>query len=154
MKSNMPITKFSLQESEERIKKEMKDFVVEEDKKLYSKVSQLIHTTAPETKKRIQDLHDHIRVSREEARKDSAEVKRSLESHTEKEENYWKKIDTLVDTVNQNKELLEENIDGIKGVTNLINASKVLKAFVTYVVIPLGTVIATIYAIKEWIIKP
>ena len=149
----MCITERQILEVIEPKLKELRDELEDSMVKSHTEIKKEVHQTSPETHQRIQALHDHIREAREEAREDSADVKRRLEAHTSKEAEFWEKIDTLVETVNHNKVLLEENIDGIKGVTNLINASKMLKGFVTYVVVPLGAVIATIYAIKEWIIK-
>lgn len=145
----MEITKTNVQEMIDEANESLKKFVKAEDDKNYSRLSALMHTTSPSTKRKINELS----VQLTDIKDHLEDVHWQLKNHDEREKNYWNKLDTVVDEVKKNTELLEENIVGIQGVTSLINSSKILKAFVAYVILPVGTIIGTIYAIKNWIIK-
>ena len=143
------ITKINVQKMIDEANESLKKFVKMEDEKNYSRLSALMHTTSPSTKRKINELSSQLG----DIKTHLEDVHDQLKNHDEREKLYWQKMDTLVAGVEKNTELLEENIVGIQGVTSLINSSKILKAFVAYVILPVGTVIGTIYAIKNWIIK-
>lgn len=144
-----PITKTNVQEMIDEANESLKKFVKEEDERNYLRLSALVHTTSPATKRKISELSTQLT----DIKTHLEDVHSQLKNHDDREKTYWNKLDTLVDGVKKNTELLEENIVGIQGVTSLINSSKILKAFVAYVIFPLGSIIGTIYAIKNWILK-
>lgn len=126
---------------------EVKTFAIEEDKKLYHKMSLLVHTPSPETKKMIQILNDGL-----------SHMTKTFENHDEREREYWKKLDEVHEsfhkiksTTEKNQEIIKEWKDSVDGLTTLIKSSKLLKLFVGYILLPIGSIIGAIYAIKEWI---
>ncbi len=128
-------TKKYLDDMETRIK----DFVIQEDKKNYHKLSELMHKMSPETGRRID------------------EIDRKLTSHDQREQQYWKKIDAMESSIAELKnvfekhsESMEEHIKAIKTLSDLIASGRILRATASLVGWTL-VIIGGIVALKNWI---
>jgi 5'-deoxynucleotidase YfbR-like HD superfamily hydrolase len=128
-------TKKYLDDMETRIK----DFVVQEDKKIYHKLSELMHKMSPETGRRID------------------EINRKLTSHDQREQQYWRKIDAMESSIAELKnvfekhsESMEEHIKAIKTLSDLIASGRVIRAVASLVGWTL-VIIGGFVALKNWI---
>jgi len=128
-------TKKYLDDMETRIK----DFVIQEDKKTYHKLSELMHKMSPETGRRID------------------EIDRKLTSHDQREQQYWRKIDAMESSITELKnvferhsESMEEHIKAIKTLSDLIASGRVIRAVASLIGWAL-VIIGGFVALRNWI---
>lgn len=130
-------TKKLLLEMEQNIK----DFVVEEDKKNYHALSNLIHKMSPETQEKIDDLREKLNL------------------HDQREQMYWQKIDRMETSIlelktifHNHSEDMNEHIQAINTLSDLLASGRVIKSVATLVGWVL-VIIGGVLALKQWIIK-
>lgn len=152
----MCVTKKDIQDMIDETKQEILDMASQYDNEMYHKMSELMHTAAPETKKKIGDLHGHI----QQLDKKIDTLNSQFSNHDEREHAYWQKMDDMHEMFHEIREIAKANAKTIKeqkeimeGITAVVKGSKIIRLFVQYVVVPLGTIVGAIYAIKEWITK-